>query len=240
MQNVLKDLVRCVNGFAFEAIKVTSDSTETKFEAVTADRTVILKAKAKDPVAALTGSFGLSNLSILTGILGLTAMKDGAVIVKNAADGTPEEFQFSGIGTESVYRLMADAAVPKQPNFKSPQTFDIDTTVSKGAFIDFKEQTSVFSSVSTTFTPYTKDLKLVFGIGESGAANHSSKFNFADVDAAAKLSLSYAYPVNDVLKALSLTNFGSGTLKISAKGVMVITIDTDILELSFIYPGRSN
>lgn len=239
MKDIFMDLVRCVNGFNFETIKVTADESATSFEAVTNDRTVIMKGKAKSAVSDLNGTFGLSNLSILQGILGLTAMKDGDASIEvknNSTSGEPEELIFKGKGTRTVYRLMAGKAVPKQPGFMTP-AFDVVAEPTKGAFIDFKEQAGVFAAVGTKFEPVSVDGELQFSLGDANAANHNSKFTFADV--AGELAGTYKYPIGETLKALSLINFGECKVQFSSKGVMVIDVDTGIMELSFIFPGHS-
>lgn len=238
MKDIFMDLVRCVNGFSFPAIKVEAGE-ETTFEAVTEDRTVILKGKAKNPVEGLEGTFGLSNLPILQGILGLTAMKDDSAAIEvknNSKSGEPEELIFKGKGTRSVYRLMGSKSVPKQPKFATP-AFDVVSEPTKGSFVDFKEQAGVFATVGTSFTPSVVDGELKFSLGEAGAANHNSEFTFDEV--AGNLAAQYSYPIGDVLKALALINIGECKVQFSGMGVMVIDIDTGILELSIIFPGQS-
>lgn len=238
MKDVFMDLVRCVNGFNFEVIKVSADESETKFEAVTNDRTVIMKGRAKTATEGLQGTFGLSNLSILQGVLGLTAMKDSdaTIEVKTTSAGEPEELIFKGKGSRTVYRLMGEKAVPKQPNFMKP-AFDVVAEPTKGAFVDFKEQAGVFAAVGTKFKPQAADGALQFTLGDSASANHNSQFTFADV--VGELKGSYDYPIGETLKALSLINSGECKVQFSSKGVMVIDVDTGILEISFIFPGHS-
>lgn len=232
------DLVRSTNGFNFEAIKVTAEAESTQIEAVTPDRTVILKGKTKTPVEGLDGTFGLSNLAILQGILGLTAMKDDSagIEVKTASNGEPEELIFKGKGSRSVYRLMAGKAVPKQPGFKTPE-YDVSVEPTKGSFVDFKEQAGVFGAVGTSFTPRAEGGRLQFVLGDAAAANHNSEFTFADVEG--DLNASYSFPIGDVLKALALLNHSECRVSFSKMGVMVVDVDTGLLELSFIFPGLS-
>lgn len=237
MKDILRDLVRGVNGFGFDVIKVTA-AEETTFEAVNNDRTVIMKAKTKDPITSVQGTFGLASLSILQGILGLSAMKDddADVEVKLNASGEPEELVFKGKGNRSVYRLMAERTIPKQPNFRNPG-FDVEVEPTKASFVDFKEQAGVFGSVGTTFKPSTRAEQLHFALGDASSANHCSDFAFAD--AAGQLTAAYGYPIAQTITALGLINTGDVKVSFSAKGVMQIDVDTGMTEFSFIFPGHS-
>lgn len=238
MKDIFMDVVRSVNGFNFEVIKVSAADDATTFEAVTNDRTVIMKGKTKEAVTGLTGTFGLSNLSILQGILGLTAMRESDAVIEVNTDtsGEPTELVFKGKGARTVYRLMAGKAVPKQPGFMKP-AMDVEVEPTKGAFVDFKEQASVFSSIGSKFKPEVTNDQLNFVLGETNSSNHNSQFAFSDVTG--ELTGSYVYPIGETLKALSLVNIGECKVSFSGKGVMVVEVDTGLLELSFIFPGHS-
>ena len=239
MKDVLRDISRCVNGFNFEVIKLTADPTETLFEAVTADRTVIMKGKANTPVQGLNGVFGLSNLNILNGIINLTAMKaETSDIQIINRDGEPEELLFTAPGMRSAYRLMSNTATLKQPTFKVSE-FDVIVNPTKGVLGDFKEQSSIFSSVSTKFKPKVKSGNLTFTIGDTAASNHNSEFVFSEVEPNTELKGSFEYPISETLKALSLINYGTCSLCYSSRGAQVINIDTGIITFSFIFPGFS-
>lgn len=238
MKDLFKDITRIAGGFKFDAVKVSATAEATTFEAFTTDRTVIIKGVAKTPVTDIQGTFGLSNLSTLSGILGLSAMKDeNSKITVVEEKGDPKELVFSAPGMKAVYRLMADSAVPKQPNFKASQ-FDIEVETTKQSVFGFDEQASIFSSVSPKFVPSASNGNLVFSIS-AGATSSSTEYIFADVPPTAKLSGGYMYPIAEVMKALKLVSTGTCKAKFTSLGAMVVEVDTGISEITFIFPGHS-
>ena len=244
MIDVLREMVDCVSGLGFDVIKVTADDEKAVFEAVNKDRTAVMKAETKTPLEDVRGVFGLSNLNVLSGILSLSAMRgsDVTVDVKNARDGSPEELVFNGKdGARAVYRLMGEAAVPKQPNFRTPAWDVTIDEVTKGAFINFKEQASVFGAVGgNKYTPSVTDGKLVFEIGDAGASNHNTRFTVSDCDGEMAPNYKYSIPLTTV--AMALTNSKQLTMHYSAKGVMQVEFGTDAdsqLAVNVIFPGHN-
>ena len=243
LKDFFRDIVRGVSGFKFDVVKVTATDTETKFEAITPDRLLILKGTSKEVLQDVTGVFGLSNLDILGGILNLTSMKDdsASTTVKYTQDGEPEEITFKGKASKASYRLTAEKAVPKQPNFKA-QSFEVELQPTKASTQEFKEQTSVFGSVAgNKFTPQVQSSELKFVLGNSLSSNHNAEFVFCAVDSTSTLGGNYKYPIDDTLRALSLANnSASSTMKLTSKGAMVIEIDSGMCKFEYIFPGHSS
>lgn len=242
LKDFFRDIVRGVSGFKFDVVKVTATDTETKFEAVTSDRTLILKGTTNTVVDDIKGTFGISNLDILGGILNLTAMKDDSstTTVKYDSADEPEEITFKGKGAKAAYRLTAEKAVPKQPNFNASQ-FDITVQPSKLNTQEFKELTSVFGAVAgNKFTPYTENGELKFTLGSATTSNHNSEFAFCAIDAGA-LQGNYKYPIDATLRALSI---GDGaqkcTMQLTGKGAMVIEVQSGLSSFKYIFPGHSS
>lgn len=239
MKDFLRDVSRSVSGFNFEVIKVQSDAHETTFESVTPDRTLILKGKTKTPVQGFEGTIGLTNLSVLSGILNLSAMKDDSSSIDTQGRGsTPEELVFTAPNMRSTYRLMNSNVIPKQPTFKLDK-FDVEIQPTKPVFNEFREQSGIFASINPKFKPKVELNKLVFCVGDTSSSTHSSEFTFSEVKAGTILKGGYDYPIAEVLKALRLMDAGACSLKISSMGALVVDVDTGISTLSFIFPGHS-
>jgi len=243
LKDFFRDIVRGVSGFKFDVVKVTATDESTTFEAVTSDRTLILKGTAKDVVTDLNGVFGLSNLDILGGVLNLSAMKEetSTAEVKYTQDDEPEEILFKGKGSKASYRLTAERAVPKQPQFKA-NSFDVEVQPTKASTQEFKEQTSVFGSVAgNKFTPKIENAELRFVLGSVSSSNHNAEFIFTTVDSGLTLGGNYKYAIDDTLRALSLANVSaSSTMKLTSKGAMVIEIDSGICKFEYIFPGHTS
>lgn len=238
MIDILRDLVRSTSGLGFDVIKVTATADETTFEAVNNDRTAIMKATAKTPITGVEGTFGLCNLPVLQGILGLSSMAsdDAAVHFTTNSNGEPEEIVFTGRGNKSVYRLMSERSVPKQPVFRIP-AYDVTVTPTKTAFVDFKEQAGIFGAMGgNKAAPSVADGQLIFEIGDGGS-NHHTKFTFADCSGA--LPVGFKYQTPQIVTVLALVSSADVTLNLSTKGVMQFSVDTGMLDISFILPGHS-
>lgn len=241
MIDVLRELVDSVSGLGFDVIKVTANDDATVFEAVNNDRTAIMKARTKAPIDGLTGVFGLSNLSVLGGILSLSSMRAGEVEVKTK-HGEVEELVFTGAdGARAVYRVMAENAVPKQPTFRSPEWDVTVENVGKAAMARFKEQAGVFGSVGgNKFTPSAQDGQLIMEIGEAGSSNHSTRFVLTECTG--DMPATFKYQNAHTSTVLALTNHKTLTLHFSAKGVMQAEIgaeDDAVMSVNFIFPGHS-
>ena len=240
MLDILRDLVRASSGMKFEVIKVTATDDKTTFEAMNPERSAIMKATSKVVLPPeFNGTYGLSNLSILAGILGMSTMKtDATVELVNNSAGEPVEMKFASSGASAVYRMMAEANIPKQPNFHTPE-WDVTIEPTKMSYVNFKEQASVFGSVGgNKVTPRVANGSLMFDIGDAKAANHHT--SFAISDCAGSLNSSYKYENDLTLTAMALASSSASiSLNLSSKGVMQVTVDTGLLEIDFIFPGHS-
>ena len=125
MKDLFKDITRIAGGFKFDAVKVSATAEATTFEAFTTDRTVIIKGVAKTPVTDIQGTFGLSNLSTLSGILGLSAMKD-----ENSKITVVENMDFEDVikkyDSEKTY-FYCDPPYYNTENYYANHEFNIDS-----------------------------------------------------------------------------------------------------------------
>ena len=241
MQDMLRDIVRTTNNFGFEVIKLsTEDGQATMIEAVNADRTVIMKGKTKKAIPGIAGTFGVSSISVLQGILNLPTYKEdtASVLIELNSAGNPEQIVFKNGRSKSVYRLMSERGIPKQPKFSAP-AWDVSIEPLVAKVNEFKAHAGVFSSISARFKPQIIDGELCFVIGDSAASNHNDVVVFGDVEIGSALGGSYEYPIDKALSALALGANSEVRMSLSAKGVMQIDIDTGLLELQLVFPGHS-
>ena len=121
MKDILLDVVDHTAGLGFiENVKVTGTDAETAFEAMDADRTVILNAKTTNPVAEFVGEFGMGNLGFLNGIVNLNGYKaeEGKINVNNRernGEQVLESLTFEDqYGNTDQYRFMSKEVVEQQ------------------------------------------------------------------------------------------------------------------------------
>jgi len=243
MRSNLQDLVRCIAGTGYEVVKVEGDDNETSFKAVSADRTVIMSATTKEPVSDLKGEFGLSNLSVFSGIIqGKTFAGDDATIdIQYHAKNTtiPVALNFKNDdGTRMTYRLMAADVVPKQPVFAGT-TYEVVIDEPERADINkFADVAGLLSEVEEMFTPEVIDDEVVFHIGDENSSSHSASVKFAAANGATFKS-GFSWPIAQVLNILKLSDNSNTTVKLASAGVMEIRIDTGITEYTFLLPGHN-
>ena len=81
MRDHLLDLVEHTFDLGFiELVKVSGTDSETTIDGLAEDRSVVVTAKFKQPVAEFVGTFGMPNLSKLKILLGIPEYKENAQI----------------------------------------------------------------------------------------------------------------------------------------------------------------
>lgn len=244
MKKYLQDLVRCTSGIEFGVIRVEGNSTETKYQSVSEDRTVIMTAVAAEPVDDFKGVFGLSNLSLLSGLVGSKSFKgdDASVTVKIENRGgkdIPVSFVFDNdSGMHGVYRLMSEQAIPAQPKFAgTTYAIEIDEPA-RQKIAEFAEMASLFSVQEEKFTPKIVDDNLIFAIGDENSTSHAASVQFA-TKVGKGYNGGFAWPTSQVLTILKLADNSNSALSLSNDGVMKIDIDTGIAKYEFLFPGHT-
>jgi len=240
---ILQDIVKATSGLDFSVIKVTSTDEETVIESINDSRDVILKGKTKEPVTEITGTFGLGNVSLLSSIINIPSFKsaEAKVSIKFQKKGTikvPEEIIFDGSeGARVVYRLMAEAAIPKQAEFRGVY-FDIEVNEPTRAKIsEFASIANAYSAIESKFIPRVINGNLLFLLGEETTANHRASVIFA-TDVEGKLSGAYSFPVGAVLSILKLSDNADCQMRFADKGILEITVSTALATYEFILPGH--
>jgi hypothetical protein len=242
MKDYLQDLVQHTHGLGnIDLVKITGSETETLINAIAEDRSVILEAKFKNPVADFVGLFGMPNLSKLNTILNIPEYKDDAQITvmhqdRNGVDSlTGIRFENKTGDFKNDYRFMVAEVVTeklKTVKFKGVK-WGVDIQPTNASIQRMKFQASA-NSEETTFVAKTENGALKFYFGD--AASHAGDFVF-ETNVAGTLSKSWSWPVNAVINILSLP--GDKTLKISDEGASMITVDSGIAEYSYIIPAQT-
>ena len=66
MKDILQDIVQHTHSLGFiELVKIVGDDKSTSMDAMAEDRSVVVKADFKNPVAEMQGTFGMPNLGKL-------------------------------------------------------------------------------------------------------------------------------------------------------------------------------
>lgn len=244
MKDNLQDLIAHTAQLGFiDLLKVTGSSTETVFNAVAEDRTVIINGKFKVPETQFNGIFGMPNLNKLKTILSFEEYAENAVItlqLKKNEEGedVPGAIHFETANGDFVndYRLMAQSIAEDRvrPVKFAGATWNISFEPKVASILRLKKQASANSeeTVFVTKTDNAGNLKIYFG----DTSSHSGNFIF-ESGVAGTLSRGLSWPVKQFLSIMDLQ--GDKHIYISEQGAMRITVDSGISEYEYLLPAQA-
>jgi hypothetical protein len=242
MKDILQDLVAHTHSLGFlPLVKVSSDKTETTIESMAEDRSVILQAKTKNPVAQFDGVFGMPNLNKLDLHLKCPEYKEGASIsiVTQTRNGevVPSGLHFENKTGDFVndYRFMNAEIINEQlktVKFKGAK-WDIEFVPTVASIQRLKFQAAAHTE-ETTFQVKTDGDDLVFSFGD--ASTHAGNFVFQS-GVVGKLKQTWAWPVSQIQSILNLS--GDVTMRIADVGALQITVDSGMAEYNYILPAQA-
>lgn len=242
MKDHLLDIVQHTHGLGvIDLVKIVGTDNDTILEAIAEDRSVILQAKFKGPVAEFIGTFGIPNLGKLNTILNIPEYKEDAQISVKQQDkeGTSVpvgiHFENKAGDFKNDYRFMSSEIVNdklKTVKFKGVK-WNVDIVPLNANIQRLKFQASA-NSEENTFIAKTEngDLKFYFGDHSS----HAGNFVFHQ-GVNGTLSKAWAWPIAVVISILNLP--GDKTFKISDEGAAMITVDSGIAEYNYILPAQT-
>lgn len=242
MKDFLQDIVQHTHGLGnIDLVKVTGDSAGTAINAIAEDRSVILEASFKQPVAEFVGTFGMPNLAKLNTVLNISEYREDASITVTRQDRNGEKvpvgihFENKAGDFKNDYRFMTAEIINeklKAVKFRGVKwNVDIVPTAASIQRLKFQAQAN---SEETTFVAKTDGDKLKFYFGD--AASHAGEFVF-EQGVSGSLSKAWSWPVSAVISILSLP--GDKTFKISDEGAAMITVDSGIADYSYIIPAQT-
>lgn len=241
MQDYLKDIVSHTNGLAIDLIKVFGDENAIKLNAIAADRSVVMEAKFKNTHPDFIGTYGMPNIGKLKTILGIDEYREDAKITVNTqknAEGVDApcglHFENKNKDFKNDYRFMGANVLGKTSWFNGGVKWGVDFEPSVQSIQRLRFQAAA-NSEETTFTARTEngDLKFFFGDPNS----HAGNFVFEAGVQGEFTRTQYHWPVNVVLAILALP--GTKRFKMSDGGATVITIDSGLIDYSYILSAQT-
>jgi hypothetical protein len=243
MKDHLLDIVQHTHGLGnINLVKIVGTEADTSLQAVSEDRSAILQAKFKGPIAEFIGTFGMPNLGKLQTILNIPEYKEDAKITVNKQDRNGEQvpvgvhFENKDGDFKNDYRFMSSEIftdeMKKTIKMRSVNwVVDIVPTVASIQRLKFQAGAN---SEENNFVAKIEngDLKFYFGDHSSHAGNFTFQSNVSG-----KLSKSWAWPVAVVISILSLP--GDKTFKISDEGVAMVTVDSGIADYNYLLPAQT-
>jgi hypothetical protein len=243
MKDYLQDIVQHTHGLGnIDLIKVTGTDSSTEINAVAEDRSVIVEAKFKSAHPDFVGVYGMPNLAKLNTILNIPEYKEDATLTINIQKNADGEDVPAGIHFENKvgdfkndYRFMAKQAINdrlKTVKFKGVK-WNVDVAPTNANIQRLRFQSSAHND-ETTFIAKTENGDLKFFFGDS--ASHAGNFVF-QAGVSGTLSKAWPWPVSSVNSILSLP--GDKTFKFSDEGAAMITVDSGLVEYSYIIPAQT-
>jgi hypothetical protein len=242
MKDHLLDIVQHTHGLGvIDLVKITGTQNDTTLEAIAEDRSVILQAKFKGPLADFIGTFGMPNLGKLNTVLNIPEYKEDAKITVSTQDKNGEQIPV-GIHFENKvgdfkndYRFMSSEIInDKLKSVRMKQVaWNVDIVPSVANIQRLKFQASA-NSEENNFVAKIENGNLKFYFGDH--SSHAGNFVFQQ-GVSGKLSKAWAWPVAVVISILSLP--GDKTFKISDEGAAMITVDSGIAEYNYILPAQT-
>lgn len=242
MKDYLQDIVQHTHQLGIiDLVKITGTSNDTVINALAEDRSVIVEAKFKQPVAEFVGTFGMPNLAKLNTILNIPEYKENAELSINrqSRDGVDHpvgvHFENKAGDFKNDYRFMTAEVVNdklKAVKFKGVK-WNVDIVPTNASIQRLKFQASA-NSEETTFIAKTENGALKFFFGD--AASHAGNFTF-EQGVTGTLSKAWSWPVSAVIAILNLP--GDKTFKFSDEGAAMITVDSGLAEYSYIIPAQT-
>jgi hypothetical protein len=241
MKDYLLDIVKHTNQLGFiTLVKVVGSDKETVFEGLADDRSVILQATTKTPVAEFIGTFGMPNLDKLNTILKIPEYEKDEKIELSYQDKGGEQvpvgiaFSNASGDFKNDYRFMSSQIIEeKLKTVKMREVnWGIEFQPTVASIQRFKFQISA-NSEETTFIAKTEgnDLKFFFG----DHSTHAGNFVF-QADVGGTLNRAWNWPVEQVSKILGLG--GDITMKFSDDGVAEINVDSGLTNYRYLLPAQ--
>lgn len=240
MRDILSEVLK--QSAPFAVLKVIGTDTDTTIVASSECKTLIFRATLKAPIAELKGEFGISNLSLLNGLLNFATYKSDSALfnAKRRKIGDKEiveQFEFSaGKSSKSAatFRLTSPDLIPEITQMTAKPTWDVEFEPDRAKIAEFQQLASLYNEVSKTFVPTVDGGDLVFRLGNENSSTHSASMVFQEGvtgDVVGNLN----YPFALFLQVMKLA--GSNPTKMSLKsksGPMKISMDTAFAEYDYI------
>lgn len=243
MKDILQDIIAHTHALSFlPLVKVTNDNDETLIESLADTRSVVLSAKTNAPVKEFKGTFGMPNLDKLALHLKNPEYQTDANIevVEGERNGEtlPTHIHFSNKtgDFENDYRFMNRTQITeklKDVKFKGPTTWEVELDPTASAISRMKLQAAALAE-ETVFNVKTEGNDLIVSFGDN--SSHAGKFTFM-TNIKGTLKHTWSWPITEVIAILSLN--GHISMKISDRGLMVISVSSGLAVYEYMLPAQS-
>lgn len=244
---ILSQVISRICVIPVDAVTVTGTETETCFEAAQQDAAhVYVKAFVKTPLPDFVGSCGISNTSLLQGLLNFQSYADEAasITIQNRTVGEntyPAKIVFKDANKQGAeFILMNPLMLPKRLKMKGEIQSDITIVPDQAKITEFHNLAKLYSDIHKVFRLNTIDGKLIANFGDAPTDETTGNVHTASVCIADGVdgifnSNQLLWPIKEFLSILKPNMSDKITIQLSSKmRAMVITVDTSIAEYKYI------
>ena len=242
MKDHLLDIVKHTQALGnIDLVKITGTKDGCSIDTMSDDRSVIVQAKFKEPVAEFQGQFGMPNLNRLNILLNIPEYREDAVITvatqNRSGVDVPVGLNFKNKAADfkNDYRFMSTELVNdklKTAIFRGAN-WHVVITPTVANIMRLKYQAQAHSD-ENFFMAKTDGKSLKFFFGDH--SSHAGDFVFQD-GVSGSLSKPWKWPVNVVISILNLS--GDKTMYFSDDGAAQITVDSGLAVYNYILPAQS-
>lgn len=231
MKEVLVDLIKQTSPL-MDVVLVTGEQDKTTIAGCDADKTLFVQAETKHPIQEFEGSFGLTNMNLLNGLLNFPNFQtqDATFSVKKIernGNTYVEEFNFRNdtTGNVSDFRLMSPDLVPQQATI-SNIPWDVTITPNRSKVTEFQQLANLYSEVDKLFgIRTTEEGDLEFFIGDVDSSTHRVSMIFEN-GVQGSLGTGIQWNTQQFLSVMKLAGSNPSTLSITSRGVLSISVET--------------
>lgn len=238
MRDFLLDIVSHTQALGcIDLVKVVGEKDSTTIDAVSDDKSIVIKATFKQPNLDFIGTFGMPNLVKLNTILNIPEYKEDAKINLIKQDDSPSGLHFENAAGDfkNDYRFMSKNQIEAKIESKKFKgvTWNVEFVPTTAAYQRFRFQAGA-NSEETQFIAKTEGTDLKFYFGDH--STHAGNFVFQS-GVTGKLTKEWNWPILRVLSILNL--YGDKVMRISDEGATEITVDSGLIEYRYILPAQS-
>lgn len=240
MREILIELLK--QSAPFPILKVLGTDKETSVVASSECKTFIFRAFLKQHIPEFAGEFGITNLSLLKGLLEFPAYRSdlSTFNIKRRKIGEREiveQFEFAAgksSKTSAIFRLTSPDLIPEITTMTGKASWDVEFIPDRAVVTQFLKLASIHSEVSKTFVPYTDNGDLVFSVGDTNSSTHSASMVFQE-SVTGDVTGNLQYPVGMFSTAMKLAESNPLTLSFKSRsGPMKFSIETELATYEYI------
>lgn len=254
---VFRDIVNYFGPMAgIDVVRVECRGDETSINATEPDKELIVRAKVKNNIPELEGEFGMVNITTtLKGIVNDAGFKNATSTFSIRRDTkqigdeevqAPVQMTFTdNEEQQTVYRFMSPDMIPSQGKFKGISEWDVEFRPSGAKISEFCNRSSYVSLTEKLVRVSASDGKVIFKFGDFGDASHGGFVNMT-TDSSSLLKsgeissnvLWIRDRVDSIFKLTQGNDVKSYKMRLSDKGIFMISIETENLEIDYIMPSK--